>query len=89
MRINYLPILLARVMSNRVVTDAFLMVFALCDCGTTVLSREKVDSRSSKENWVSEGTSFHTEVASAVDCNLFQKKGCSRFAGSALRDFSK
>ena len=86
---NNLPILLARVMSNRVVTDAFLVVFVRCDGESVVLSRAKVDSRSSRENWVSEGTSFHTDVASAVDCNLFQKKGRSRFTGSALRDFSK
>ena len=85
--VNYLPILLARVMSSKVVTAAFLAEFARCDGGPRALSREKVDSKSSRENVVLAGTSFHTEDANAVDCNLFQKKGRNFLAGSALRNF--
>ena len=84
---NYLPILLARVMSNEVITDAFLAGFARRDGESRAPSSEKVDSRSSRENAESEGTSFHTDVANVVDCNLFQKKGRNRLAGSALRGF--
>jgi hypothetical protein len=85
--INYLPTLLARVMSSKVVTDAFLTGFARCDGDSKVLSREKVDSRSSREKAVSEGTSFHTEDANSPDCNLFQKKGRNRLIGSDFRGF--
>ena len=85
--INYLPILLARVMSNKVVTDAFLAEFARRDGESRALSSEKVESRSSRENGESEGTSFHTDDANVVDCNLFQKKGRNRLTGSALRGF--
>src|SRR5580698_3595407 len=85
--INHLPILLARVISNKVVTDAFLLGFARRDGESKALSSEKVDSRSSRENAESEGTSFHTDDTNVVDCNLFQKKGRSRLTGSALRGF--
>jgi hypothetical protein len=87
--INYLPILLARVMSNRVVTDAFLAGFARRDGEFKAPSSEKVDSRSSRENAESEGTSFHTDDANVVDCNLFQKKGRNRLTGSTLRGFPR
>jgi hypothetical protein len=84
-----LPTLLARVMSNKVVTDVFLLEFARCDGGSKALLRVKADSRSSRENIVSEGTSFHTDDANAAGCNLFQKKGRNRLAGSAVRRFPK
>lgn len=84
---NYLPILLARVISNEVVTDAFLAEFARRDAESRAPSSEKVDSRSSRENAESEGTSFQTDDANVVDCNLFQKKGRNRLTCSALRAF--
>jgi hypothetical protein len=74
-------------MSSKVVTDAFLTEFARCDGGSRALSRENVDSRSSRENVVLEGISSHTEDAIAVDCSLFQKKGRNFLAGTALRSF--
>ena len=85
--VNHLPILLARVISSNVVTGAFLAEFARWDGESRAALREKVDSRSSKANVVSEGTSFHTEDVNAVDCNLFQKKGRNFFTGSALHSF--
>jgi len=74
-------------MSSKVVTGAFLAEFARCDGGSRALSRENVDSRSSRENVVLEGTSSHTEDAIAVDCSLLQKKGRNFLAGTALRSF--
>jgi hypothetical protein len=71
-------------MSSKVVTDAFLAGFARRDGESRALSREKVDSRSSRENAVSEGTSLHTEDTNAADCNLFQKKGRNRLTDCAL-----
>ena len=85
--VNHLPILLARVISSNVVTGAFLAEFARWDGESRAALREKADSRSSKANVVSEGTSFHTEDVNAVDCNLFQKKGRNFFTGSALHSF--
>lgn len=83
-----LPTLLARVMSNRVVTVCFLgPAIAEEAAGVGEFSSEKVSSRSLKLNAVDENASFHTVYVTFEASTLFQKKGLSRLVGRTILDF--
>lgn len=80
-----LPMLLARVISNSVVTACLLgFVIAEVVAGVGEFSSEKVSSRSLRLNDVDENVSFHTVDATFVAPSLFQKNGLSRLAGLTI-----
>ena len=82
---NNLPTLLARVISNSVVTVCLLrLVIAEVVVGVGEFSSENVSSRSLRLNDVDENASLHTVDPTLDAPNLFQKNGLSRLAGGTF-----
>jgi hypothetical protein len=87
-KITYKPMLLARVMSNNVVTAClFGLNIAEVVAGVGEFSSENVSSRSLRLKTVDDNASFHTVDATFEASTLFQKKGLSRLVGRTILDF--
>lgn len=73
--------LLARLISKRVVTFCFFFELIICEGVEGVLSIEKTVARSSKFNRMLDGMSLQTVDRAVVSFIFFQKNGFTRLRG--------